>query len=54
MSGIDGPEIMVIGGAEIFSLMMPAMSRMWVSKVKGNIRRILFFLHLRTGWSVPS
>ena len=30
------PEIMVIGGAEIFSLMMPAMSRMWVSKVKGE------------------
>lgn len=30
------PEIMVIGGAEIFSLMMPSMSRMWVSKVKGE------------------
>ena len=30
------PEIMVIGGAEIFSMMMPAMSRMWVSKVKGE------------------
>lgn len=26
-------EVMVIGGAEIFSLMMPFMSRMWVSKV---------------------
>ena len=30
------PEVMVIGGAEIFSLMMPFMSRMWVSKVKGE------------------
>ena len=30
------PEIMVLGGAEIFSLMMPSMSRMWVSKVKGE------------------
>lgn len=48
------PEIMVIGGAEIFSLMMPAMSRMWVSKVKGEYPQVLFFLHLRTGWSVPS
>lgn len=28
------PEVMVIGGAEIFSLMMPFMSRMWVSMVK--------------------
>lgn len=30
------PEVMVIGGAEIFSLMMPFMSHMWVSKVKGE------------------
>ena len=30
------PEVMVLGGAEIFSLMMPFMSRMWVSKVKGE------------------
>ena len=29
-------DIYVIGGAEIFSLMMPFMSRMWVSKVKGE------------------
>lgn len=28
------PEVMVIGGAEIFSLMMPFMSRMWVSHVR--------------------
>lgn len=28
------PEVMVIGGAEIFSLMMPLLSRMWVSMVK--------------------
>jgi len=30
------PEVMVIGGAEIFSLMMPFMSRMWVSRVKNE------------------
>ncbi len=30
------PEIMVIGGAEIFSLMMPSMSRMWVFQSKGG------------------
>lgn len=28
------PEVMVIGGAEIFSLMMPLMSRMWISHVR--------------------
>lgn len=30
------PEVMVIGGAEIFSLLMPHMSRMWVSHVQGE------------------
>lgn len=30
------PEVMVIGGAEIFSLFMPLMDRMWVSHVKGE------------------
>ena len=30
------PEVMVIGGAEIFSLMMPLMSRMWVSHISGE------------------
>ena len=30
------PEVMVIGGAEIFSLMMPLMSRMWVSHIMGE------------------
>lgn len=30
------PEVMVIGGAEIFDLFMPHMSRMWVSRVQGS------------------
>ena len=42
------PEVMVIGGAEIFSLMMPLMSRMWISHVRGNTRRIRGYRRLKT------
>ncbi len=30
---LQDPEVMVIGGAEIFKLMMPLMTRMWISHV---------------------
>lgn len=38
LAGLElmNPEVMVIGGAEIFALLLPMMSRMWVSHVKAD------------------